>query len=303
MDFLVVGAGAMGCLFAARLKRAGLEVGIYEKIQERALRILERGIQVEGAGGTFQVMVPVVSWKPDPGPDTVLLCVKSYDTEEASKTIASWLKEDTDVLTLQNGLGNIEVLERVFGKERVLGGVTSEGATVLDHGSIRHAGVGETSIGPPGPGAEKIVSAFRRAGFTCKAVDDVHRLVWGKLVVNAGINALAALTGLRNGRLPQIRATRAVMEMAVEEAVTVARAKQILLPYPDPIGRVMEVCEATAGNVASMLQDVRNRKVTEIAFINGAVVREGKALGISTPVNLVLTALVQTVQETYGEKP
>jgi 2-dehydropantoate 2-reductase len=295
----VIGAGAMGCLFAARLKRAGLEVSLYEKIPERARRIRERGIQVEGVSGAFEVEVPVVCRKPEPGPDAVLLCVKSYDTEEASNTIAPWLKQETLVLTLQNGLGNLEILERVFGRESVLGGVTSEGATVLDHGRIRHAGMGETSIGPPGDGAEKIVSAFRRAGFTCKAVDHVHPLIWGKLIVNAGINALAAVTRLKNGRLPQIKPTREVMEMAVREAVAVAQAKGIPLPYPDPIGRVTEVCEATADNVASMLQDVRNKKMTEIAFINGAIVREGEALGISTPVNLVLTSLVTAIQENY----
>jgi len=302
MHFLVIGAGAMGCLFAARLKRAGLEVSLYEKIPERAQQIRERGIRVEGVGGAFEVEVPVISRKPEPEPDAVLLCVKSYDTEEASNTIAPWLKENTLILTLQNGLGNLEILERVFGGKRVLGGVTSEGATVLDHGRIRHAGLGETAIGPPGDGAEKIVSALLRAGFTCKAVDHVHPLIWGKLIINAGINALAALTGLKNGRLPQIKATREVMEMAVREAVAVAQAKGIHLPYPDPIGRVTEVCKATADNVASMLQDVRNKKMTEIDFINGAIVREGEALGISTPVNFVLTSLVTAIQENYFQK-
>jgi 2-dehydropantoate 2-reductase len=302
MHFLVIGAGAMGCLFAARLKRAGLEVSLYEKIPERARRIRERGIQVEGVSGAFEVEVPVISRNAPALPDTVLLCVKSYDTEEAATIMVPWLRENTLILTLQNGLGNLEILERVFGRERVLGGVTSEGATVLDHGRIRHAGMGETSIGPPGDGAEKIVSAFRRAGFTCKAVDHVHPLLWGKLIVNAGINALAAVTRLKNGRLSQIKATRVVMEMAVREAVAVAQAKGILLPYPDPIGRVTEVCEATADNVASMLQDVLNKKMTEIAFINGAIVREGEALGISTPVNLVLTSLVKALQETYRER-
>jgi 2-dehydropantoate 2-reductase len=302
MHFLVVGAGAMGCLFSARLKKAGLEVSLYEKIPERAQRIRERGIQVEGVGGAFQVSVPVIPGKPYPGPDTVLLCVKSYDTEEAAKTMVPWLKEDTLVLTLQNGLGNLETLEKAFGRERVLGGVTSEGATVLDHGRIRHAGTGETSIGPRSDGAEKIASAFRRAGFSCKAVDGVDRLIWGKLIVNAGINALAALTGLKNGRLPQIRATREIMDMAVKEAVAVAEAKGIVLPHADPLGRVTDVCKATADNVASMLQDVLNRKRTEIDFINGAVVREGQALGIPTPVNFVLTSLVKAIQENYFQK-
>ncbi|MDZ7582219.1 MAG: 2-dehydropantoate 2-reductase [Deltaproteobacteria bacterium] len=302
MQFLVIGAGAMGCLFAARLKRAGLEVGLYDKGAQRAQRIRAEGIEVQEVGGSFRVAVPVVSRKPDPGPDAVLLCVKSHDTAEASKTVAPWLKEDTVILTLQNGLGNIEILEKFFGRERVLGGVTSEGATVLGHGRIRHAGGGETAIGPSGVGTKKILSAFRQAGFTCKAVDNLQQLIWGKLIINVGINALAAVTGLKNGRLPEIRSTRAIMEMAVEEAVAVARAKEIVLPYPDPIGRVRQVCKATADNVASMLQDVLNKKRTEIAVINGAIVREGEALGIATPVNAVLTSLVKAIQKTYGER-
>lgn len=302
MHFLVIGAGAMGCLFAARLQREGFPVALYEKSRERAQRIRDKGIRVQDPAGNFGAKVPVLSGQaPDP-PDAVLLCVKSYDTEEAAGTIASWLGEHTVVLTLQNGLGNLDILERVFGKERVLGGVTSEGATVLDHGSIRHAGKGETSIGPPGEGAEKIVSALRQAGFNCRAVSNVEQLIWGKLIVNAGINALAAVTRLKNGRLPENAEIRVVMEAAVKEAVAVAQAKQIALPYADPMGRVLEVCIATADNVASMLQDVLNRKRTEIDFINGAIVREGEALGIPTPVNFVLASLVKAIQETYLER-
>jgi 2-dehydropantoate 2-reductase len=299
MRFLVVGAGAMGCLFAARLKKAGFEVDLYEKDPERAERIREEGIKVEGLCGNYEVMVSVPSGKPPVSPHAVLICVKSNDTEEAAKTVAPWLKETTVVLTLQNGLGNVDVLAGIVGKARVLGGVTSEGATVLDHGKIRHAGAGETSIGPPGDGAEKIVSAFRQARFTSGIANDIHSLIWGKLIVNVGINALTALTGLRNGRLPQVRALRVMMEMVLEEAVAVAKAKHVQLPYPDPMSRVTEVCKATSDNISSMLQDVLNKKRTEIDFINGAIVREGAALGIPTPVNFTLTSLVQAIQETY----
>ncbi len=299
MHFLVVGAGAMGCLFAARLKRAGFEVDLSEKDSERAKRIREQGIMVEAPPGDYRVMIPVLSGKPAVSPQAVVIFVKSYDTEEASREIAPWLKADTVVLTLQNGLGNVEILERVFGKPRVLGGVTSEGATVLDHGRIRHAGEGHTSVGPSGEAAERIVSAFRKAGFSSETVADVHPLIWGKLIVNVAINALTALTGLRNGRLPQVRTLRVMMEMVVKEAVAVAEAKHVRLPYPDPMSRVTNVCEATFDNVSSMLQDVLSKRRTEIDFINGAIVREGAALGIPTPVNFTLTSLVQAIQETY----
>ncbi|MGD2127057.1 MAG: 2-dehydropantoate 2-reductase [Desulfobacteraceae bacterium] len=305
MQILVVGAGAMGCLFAARLRKAGFQVTLFEKNRERAEKIDDQGISVQGLTGEYVVKVPVCSGELSFQPDLVLICVKSNDTKEASQTIKPWLNPNTRILTLQNGIGNLEILQQAFGRERVLGGVTAEGATVLGPGNIRHAGQGETVIGPAGgpeSPVEAIVSAMNRAGFQTKAVEDVNQLIWGKLIINVAINALAAITGLKNGRLPQLVGSRMIMEQAVEEAVAVARAKTISLPYPDPISRVMEVCEATSDNVASMLQDVLNEKLTEIDFINGAIVREGEALGLATPVNFTLTALVHVIQETYSER-
>jgi 2-dehydropantoate 2-reductase len=305
MHFLIIGAGAMGCLFAARLKRAGFEVTLVERIAEWAREIHEKGIRVEGVTGDYSVRVPTFSEPPTETPDAALICVKAYDTREAGEGIRSRLHPGAPVVTLQNGLGNVESLEEIFGKGRVLGGITAEGATVLGPGRIRHAGQGETLIGPatePEGAAPRIATAFKQAGFKARAVESVEGLIWGKLIVNVGINALTALTRLKNGRLPQVPGTRRVLEDAVAEAVVVARAKGVVLPYPDPLARVLEVCEATAGNIASMLQDVRNRKVTEIGVINGAVVREGEALGIPTPVNRTLTRLVEAIQETYGER-
>jgi len=305
MGFLVVGAGAMGCLFSARLKRAGLEAALLEKIESRVEKINDQGIMVEGVSGEFQVNVPAFSGIPPAQPDVVLICVKAYDTDESARALKTWLNDEALILTLQNGVGNVEILQEVFGRERVLGGVTAEGATVLGPGRIRHAGEGETLIGPAGGSgraAREIISAFVRAGFKARAVEGVQELLWGKLIVNVGINALTAIARVKNGRLPHIEGTRRIMEEAVREAVSVAEAKKIRLPYPDPLARVLEVCEATAGNVASMLQDVLNKKKTEISFINGAVVREGKALGIATPVNRTLTSLVEAIQASYGDR-
>jgi 2-dehydropantoate 2-reductase len=304
MQILVVGAGAMGCLFAARLKKAGFQVTLFEKVRDWAQKINDHGITVEGVTGQYRVKVPTLSGDLPEQPDLVLICVKSNDTRAASETIKPWLKPDTVILSLQNGLGNMEILEQVFGKERVRGAVTAEGATVLGPGRIRHAGQGETAIGPAGDpksGVETIVSTLRQAGFQTKAVDDVIQLIWGKLIINVGINALAAITRLKNGRLPKLTGTRMIMEQAVNEAVAVAYAKNIALPYEDPIGRVMEVCDATSDNVASMLQDILNQETTEVDFINGAIIQEGAVLGIATPVNVILTALVQAIQETYGD--
>lgn len=305
MYFLVVGPGAMGSLFAACLQRAGFEVTLLDYIEERAKRINDHGIRVEGVTGEYTVKVPTTTGGIPKPPDLVLICVKAYNTREASMNVDLWLKPETAVVTLQNGLGNLEILEEIFGGERVLGGVTAEAATLVGPGIIRHAGRGETIIGPGGDPegpAERMVVAFNRAGFQARSVNDVKDLIWGKLLINVGINALTAITRLKNGRLPELEGTRLVLEEAVKEAVAVAEAKNIKLPYADPIGRVIEVCRATAGNIASMLQDVLKKKLTEIDFINGAIVREGRDLGIPTPVNLTLTSLVQVIQKTYQER-
>ena len=162
-----------------------------------------------------------------------------------------------------------------------MGGVTAEGATLLGPGHARHAGRGQTIIGPAGPAdgpVGKIVSAFEDAGFDTLSTDEVENLIWGKLLVNVGINALTAITRLKNGRLPNVEGARTVMKMAVEEAESVAHAKGINLPYPKAFERVLEVCRATAENKASMLQDILGQRITEIRFINGAVVQEGKKI-------------------------
>lgn len=302
MHFLIVGPGAMGCLFASRLSRAGYDVTLLDYIRERAEKISRQGIMVEGVTGKYTVNVPVVVGEVGPHPDYAMICVKAINTKEAGEAIEPWLHPKTVVATLQNGIGNIETLTEIFGKERVLGGVTSEGATVLGWGKIRHSGQGPTIFGPEGgpeSPLERLVSAFNKAGFKTESTANVEGLVWGKLIINAGINALTAITRLKNGRLPGLKGARLVMEEAVKEAVDVAKAKKIQIPYHDPLGRVLGVCHDTAGNISSMLQDVLNKKVTEVDFINGAIVREGEALGIPTPVNRILTSLVQAIQESY----
>jgi 2-dehydropantoate 2-reductase len=303
MNFFIVGAGAMGCLFAARLQKAGFAVFLRDYDPQRAERINRKGIRVEGIDGEYRAAVATFSTPPPIAPEVILICVKSYATAVAAQTVKDWLSPEAVIVTLQNGLGNVETLGQIFGASRVLGGVTSEGATTLAPGRIRHAGRGDTVIGPNHhPAIAAIAAAFNAAGFKTRTVAAVDNLIWSKLIVNVGINALAAITRLKNGRLPDLPGARIIMAAAVKEAVTIAQTKQIQLPYPDPLARVLEVCRLTADNIASMLQDVLKHKQTEIDYINGAIVREGARLGIPAPVNQTLTALVQILQETYQER-
>jgi 2-dehydropantoate 2-reductase len=305
MRFLIIGPGAMGCLFAARLKAAGFDVTLLDHNKERADLINQQGIKVEGVSGEYTASVPVMVDGDLKGFDFALVCVKSNRTRFVAEAIQNQLSPETFVVTLQNGIGNLEILEEYFGKGRVLGGVTAEGATMLGWGKIRHAGMGATVIGPKrqtGDPCERLAAALNRADFKAETSENVEGLIWGKLVINAGINALTAIMRLKNGRLPEIQGTQSIMEELVKEAVAVSKAKNISLPYEDPLGRVVQVCRNTAGNISSMLQDVLNKKETEIDFINGAIVREGEALGIPTPVNRTVTALVKSLQESYAER-
>jgi len=182
--------------------------------------------------------------------------------------------------------------------------VTHLGATLLDVGMVRHAGKGETIIGRIDgkitPVMRGIRELFNKVGLETKISRDIKGLLWSKLIINAGINALTAITRLNNGKIVEFEGTRKILREAVSEAVRVAKRKRIKLIHDDPLAKVEAVCEATSGNVSSMLQDVLKKKRTEIDFINGVIVRQGQESGIPVPVNALLTDLVKTIEASYN---
>ena len=306
MKIAIVGPGALGCLTAGLLKSKTKEdVWLVDKVSERAKRIARDGIRLEGLSGNIQAKVSVSADPREVGPcDLVILCVKSYSTEDACRDIKELVSKETFVLTLQNGIGNVQILNDYFGQDSVVAGITNHGATLLGPGHVRHAGKGETIIGTASGkvprSIKEIAGILSSAGFETKISKDIDSVIWGKLVINVGINALTAITRLKNGMLIEHDGTREILRNAVQEAVKIVKRKRVKLAYDDPIQKVESVCKATAANISSMLQDVLNKKRTEIDFINGAIVRQGKSLGISTPVNGVLTDLVKTIESSYG---
>ncbi len=305
MKIAIVGPGAIGCLIAAFLKnKTKEEVWLVDNNPERANLIKDNGIKVEGISGSFSVSVDTTANPKEIGTcDLVIVCVKSYSTEEACRGIKDIVSDNSYVLTLQNGIGNVQILNDHFGPERVIAGITNHGSTLLGDGHVRHAGKGDTVIGKPGGKIagllRNIANVLTKAGMETKISKDIDSVIWSKLVINVGINALTAITRLNNGRLTQYEESRQLLRSAVQEAVKIVKRRRIKLSYDDPIQKVESVCKATATNVSSMLQDVLNKKRTEIDFINGAIVRQGRSSGISTPVNEVLTNLVKTIEATY----
>jgi 2-dehydropantoate 2-reductase len=194
----------------------------------------------------------------------------------------------------------------VFGGKRVIGGVTAQGATLIAPGQVLHAGQGRTTIGElDGELTERlreVAAAFSAAGLDTELTADLASVLWGKLAVNAGVNAVATLAQVRNGGILESRRLRTLMRAAVRETVEVATAKDIEMPEADMPAYAEGICQRTADNVNSMLQDVRRQRRTEVEAINGAVVREGKAVGVAAPTNAVLAALVGGMEDTYAAR-
>ena len=307
MKIAIIGAGAMGSLFGGRLALAGEEVWLLDVWEEHVRTIKEQGLVITTQAGDV-VGHPHATTRPEEigTAELVIIFVKSTATKAAAETAARLLGPGSAVLTLQNGYGNAETIAAVLGKERVIAGTTSQGATLVGPGRIMHGGSGDTHIGELGGGVtprlESIAATLTKAGITTVADADVVSLIWGKLIVNVGINALTGITGLKNGELAEYGETREVLAMAVAEAVQVATAAGVRLPYADPVGKVLDIAVITAQNRSSMLQDLSSGRLTEIDAINGAVVREGARLGVTTPVNSVLTLLIKTLEKIPNSK-
>ncbi|MFH0856123.1 MAG: 2-dehydropantoate 2-reductase [Candidatus Omnitrophota bacterium] len=305
MKIGIVGPGAIGCLLAAYLSKAKEEVWVIDYKKERAENINKTGISLTGLSGEWHCSPKARSDVKGIGiADLAILCVKSYDTRAAIAHSKPLIGENTSVLTLQNGIDNIEIISEAIGGKNIIAGVTNMGATLLDTGKTKHAGKGETIIGRVDgkitAEMRSIRELFNKVGLEMRISKDIKPLLWSKLIINSGINALTAITGLKNGRLTEFEGSRRILREAVTEATRIVKRKRIKLIYDDPLAKVEAVCEATAENTSSMLQDVLGKKRTEIDFINGVIVRLGQELGIPTPTNTMLVDLVKTIEASYN---
>ena len=302
----VVGPGAMGLLLGGYLAGAGVAVTLVDHRADRACRLSESGIRIRGVRGEHHVRLPVLADTSELGEqDLVIFCTKAYDTARAAAQHRSMVGPDTLLLTLQNGLGNVEALS-ALGIGHVLAGTTAQGANLQGRGLVHHAGEGKTVIGDPagevGEEVRRAAAVLGRAGLQADLTDQVETALWSKVVINVGINALTALLRVRNGVLLESRAAVALMEAAVHEALAVAGAAGVVLDSEGLPDRVKEVARLTGANRSSMFSDVSTSRQTEIGQINGQVVARGEALGIPTPVNRSLTLLVKATEETYGKR-
>ncbi len=292
MRILLFGAGAMSCLFAARLARVA-DVTLIDPWPEAIHTIRERGILYEDSQGIRVVHVHAELPDSAPAPaDLAIVLVKSWQTSWVAQILPNVLKPGALALSLQNGLGNVEQLGACARP-----GSTEEGATLFGPGHVKAGGSGPTHVVAP----DWVVTLLQKAGFEAHAcsAEEAQSLLWGKLCISCGINALTALLRIANGELLNRPSARDLMIQAAEECAGVARAAGIRLSFEDPAAQVMKVAEKTAANKSSMLQDILRRAPTECDAINGAVVREGARVGVATPVNAILWRLIQAEVHPY----
>jgi 2-dehydropantoate 2-reductase len=298
MSLLIAGTGALACLFAARLICSGNEVTMMGNWKDGLASLRMYGVRILGLDGSIHgYPVKVMDGEECEGCYLQsFVLVKSWQTERVAKQLKSCLSADGIALTLQNGLGNDEILKAFLHPERVALGVTTVGARMLEPGYVQFTGNGKIFLGSH-PHIADLAELLGKAGFQVELVSDPTALVWGKLVINAAINPLTALLRVTNGELLERQTARELLAEAASEAASVAAMHGISLPYPDPVLAVEAVARNTAGNHSSMLQDVLRGTTTEIQAINGAIVRAGEQTGVPTPINRMLWKLIKSLDQ------
>jgi len=280
-----------------RLHRSGQEVLLVHHRKEIVDTIQRRGIQLKEITGRVvraRIRAKESVLRNDRA-ELILVTVKAFDTENVARLLKKSARAETTVLSLQNGLGNIEKLSRRLGAASVLGGCTSEGAMSKGPGDIVHTGRGRTWLGEFNGRMSKrclaINRVFREAGFASEVSRDIKGVLWAKTIVNSAINPISALTRLPNGDLPRVAGLSQLASRVVEEGIAAGHAARVSL-RPDPKRLISQVLSSTARNKSSMLLDIESGKKTEIRQLNGYLSIVGKRLGVAMPCNDFLTALV-----------
>jgi len=300
MKVVVMGAGAVGCYFGGLLARAGHEVVLIGR-QPHVAAIQKNGLRIETATFDEQVQVSAsTDANAVQGAELVLFCVKSPDTEAAGSQLLPWLRPDALVLCLQNGVDNADRLRTVVPPQQVSAAVVYVATEMAGPGHVKHHGRGELVIEPVAASAEA-ARVLRESGTQVDISDNVRGALWAKLILNCAYNAMSAITHLPYGRLVQGDGVGEVIRDVVAECLAVAQADGARVAG-DVEAMVARIPQTMPAQYSSTAQDLARGKPTEIDYLNGFVVRRGEALGIPTPANRVLQALVKLLERKQRER-
>ena len=297
MKIAMIGAGAMGGSFGGLLAHSGQDVTLIDTWQEHVDTINKEGLLVTGALGEHRIQIPAATEHKEQGwADLAIIFTDIHGTTDAAETAAQVLGEDGFALTCQNGIGNVEKLQDRLGKERVIGGSSMCSAAIKEAGKpiLTHVGpnsIGETN-GNESERVQQVVEMLRGAGFEVNVDADIMAKIWSKFVLNCCVNAISATTGLRSAEVAYLPELAAFQDKIIDEALAVTKAKGIKMPDPD-FAENFKRKRGLRFNKPSMLQHVEAGRKTEMDALNSALIREARSLGIATPYNESLVALLR----------
>jgi 2-dehydropantoate 2-reductase len=295
-SILLIGSGAMANAFAARFSQyKDCSIQLFSEWEQGNQAIREQGIHFTQAGTTLQIPPlfathEIEKIKPA---DLILVFVKSWQTEQVVSQVQEKLLPAGVCMTLQNGLGNYEILSEHFGKDHVNLGTTTLGATLECPGRVQVHMQGTITIGQH-PSNDWIIPLFQSAGFSIESVPDLESILWGKLIINAVINPLSALLQVTNGGLDDDPYSLALADAIIDEIQHLMKLKHISLPYPDPHQRIREIIAQSETNHSSMFQDWQRNAPTEIESITGAILKDASTYHLEMPVNRTIYHLIKT---------
>lgn len=316
----VVGAGAMGCLFGGLLAEGGLDVTLIDIRQDHAGTINRDGLKIIGYGGDRTIQVAATT---DPGSvgvaDVILVQTKAYDTAAAVQDARPVIGDKTVLISFQNGLGNEETIAEIVGEERVLGGLTAQGAVPEGPGVVRNYSNLPTYIGEIFGGhridrsapdnvrgvtdrVQKIADAFSAAGLDTHASADIRRDIWKKLLGNIGLSAASGATDLSSAAMAAIPELRGTIDRAVDEALAVARADGVDIGDAEKnevLDNLLSTSEGTGDSKSSLNVDLHKKRRTEIDTLYGNVTKLARTHGVSTPTLDTLIGLVKGLESHY----
>ena len=306
MKICIVGTGAMGSVYAGLLGHAGNEVWAFDIWAEHIEAIRKKGLKVEGISGDHTISINATSNIADVGScDLVVIATKAMDVAPAAESARELLGRNTVVLTIQNGLGSSDIVADIIGREKVIAGIAGGfGASILSPGHVHHNGMEFMHLGelnePSTARLEKIAEIWRNGGFNVKMFDNFQQLTWEKLICNVCFSATCTLTEMSIGEVMNDKNAWQIASGCAAEAYEVAKAKGIQIDFDDPVDYVRRFGSKIPNARPSMLLDCLARRPCEIDFINGAISVEGKEVGVATPFNAVVSALVRAREAHRG---
>ncbi|SFJ05030.1 ketopantoate reductase family protein [Thermoflavimicrobium dichotomicum] len=311
MKIAIIGCGSLGLLWGARLAQTGHELTLITRTQEQQQSINDQGIQIEWLDGKAQTIPVCAKWVQDCFPssfDFILVTVKQVHLAEVIPVLQQITHPATRLLFWQNGLGHEKQIARLKNRPWTYAAITTEGARKISDHRVKHTGTGEIAIGafpdflPTDPILEKwIAELIDRFGFQINLDGQIAKKMWEKLAINCAINPLTALEQIRNGELLKPTYTW-IMKQICAEVVAVANRKGFSFELSNILYKVTSVCQQTAQNISSMLQDMQKGVQTEIDYLNGAVVKYGKEEKVPTPINEKLVKQVHQKEEQQMSK-